>query len=186
MWFEGGGVRRDVTRVAQVELACELQKPLLVHEKAAQEDVLRILAEAGARLPAVVVHSFTGSAEQGLRYLERGCYLALTGYVCKDKAADGVRRLLADRLLPLDRLLVETDSPFMYPNVRASKLPPHVKACLTDRAMTFVNRYCTFQRNEPCALPAVVELAAGFLGRSAQDVALATAFNALKLFGLSH
>ncbi|XP_014355992.1 3'-5' ssDNA/RNA exonuclease TatD [Papilio machaon] len=183
--FSEPHVQRAVFK-RQVELACELQKPLLVHEKAAQEDVLRILEEGGARLPPVVVHSFTGSAEQGLRYLERGCYLALTGYVCKDKAADGVRRLLADRLLPLDRLLVETDSPFMYPNVRASKLPPHVKACLTERSMNFVNRYCTFQRNEPCALPAVVELAAGFLGRSAQDVALATAFNALKLFGLSH
>lgn len=53
------------------------------------------------------------------------------------------------------------------------------------RSMNFVNRYCTFQRNEPCALPAVVELVAGFLGQSPEDVALATAFNALKLFGLS-
>lgn len=51
--------------------------------------------------------------------------------------------------------------------------------------MNFVNRYCTFQRNEPCALPAIVELIAGFLGEKPEDVALATAFNALKLFGLS-
>lgn len=51
--------------------------------------------------------------------------------------------------------------------------------------MTFVNRYCTFQRNEPCALPAIVELISGFMGQKPEDVALATAFNALKLFGLS-
>ncbi|RVE53869.1 hypothetical protein evm_001531 [Chilo suppressalis] len=88
-------------------------------------------------------------------------------------------------MLPLDRLVVETDSPFMYPNMRASKLPLHVKDSLTERSMNFVNRYCTFQRNEPCALPAIVELVAGFLGQSPEDVALATAFNALKIFGLS-
>lgn len=54
-----------------------------------------------------------------------------------------------------------------------------------SRSMNFVNRYCTFQRNEPCALPAIVELIAGFTAQKPEDVALATAFNALKLFGLS-
>ncbi|KOB65957.1 Tat-linked quality control protein, partial [Operophtera brumata] len=105
------------------------------------EDLLKILDEFSARLPPVVIHSFTGSSD------------------------GGIRRLLSEGILPLDKLLVETDSPFI--------------------SMNFVNRYCTFQRNEPCALPAIVELVAGFLGQSPADVALATAFNALKLFGLS-
>lgn len=46
-------------------------------------------------------------------------------------------------------------------------------------------RYCTFQRNEPCCLPALVELIASFMRKKPEDVALSTAFNALKLFGLS-
>lgn len=46
-------------------------------------------------------------------------------------------------------------------------------------------RYCTFQRNEPCSLPAIVEMIAALMNKKPEDVALATAFNALKLFGLS-
>lgn len=55
------------------------------------------------------------------------------GYLCKDKSDVGVRKLLEDCLIPLDKLLVETDAPFMYPNTRASKLPAHVKDALTER-----------------------------------------------------
>lgn len=53
------------------------------------------------------------------------------------------------------------------------------------RSLSFLQRYCTFQRNEPCALPAIVEIIAAFLQKSPEDVALATAFNALKVFGLA-
>lgn len=61
------------------------------------------------------------------------CNLGCAGYLCKDKSDSGVRKILEDGLIPLDRLLVETDSPFMYPNTRASKLPAHVKEALTER-----------------------------------------------------
>uniref|UniRef100_A0A1A9UJT8 Deoxyribonuclease TATDN1 n=1 Tax=Glossina austeni TaxID=7395 RepID=A0A1A9UJT8_GLOAU len=103
----------------------------------------------------------------------------------KDKSDTGVRRLLDNGTLPLDRLLVETDSPFMYPNTRASKLPHHVKTGITERSLLYLHRYCTFQRNEPCSLPAIVEMIAAFMKKTPDEVALATAFNALKLFGLS-
>ena len=55
------------------------------------------------------------------------------GYLWKDKSEDGVRKILEDQVIPLDRLLVETDAPFMYPNTRASKLPQHVKDALTEK-----------------------------------------------------
>lgn len=96
----------------------------------------------------------------------------------------------------------------MYPNTRASKLPQHVKSATTERSLLFlhrfashilsvpfyqftirtcffVRRYCTFQRNEPCSLPAIVEMIAALMSKTPEEVALATAFNALKLFGLS-
>ncbi|XP_058805091.1 3'-5' ssDNA/RNA exonuclease TatD isoform X3 [Phymastichus coffea] len=168
----------------QVELACRLNKPLIIHERGAQGDVLEVLNRYIKCLPPVLIHSFVGTAEEAQLYLDQGFYLGITGYLCKDKSDSGVRQLLEEGLVPLDRILVETDAPFMYPNTRASKLPAHVKDALTARSLTFLLRYCTFQRNEPCALPAIVEMVAAFMRKSPEEVALATAFNALKLFGL--
>ncbi|XP_011309418.1 putative deoxyribonuclease TATDN1 [Fopius arisanus] len=169
----------------QIELACRLNKPLVIHERGAQKDVLEVLSNYKNRLPPVMIHSFIGSADEARLYLEEGFYLGITGYLCKDKSDSGVRQILEAGDISLDKILVETDAPFMYPNTRASKLPVHVKDGLTERSMTFLHRYCTFQRNEPCALPAVVEMVAAFMRKSPEEVALATAFNALKVFGLS-
>ncbi|XP_063231513.1 3'-5' ssDNA/RNA exonuclease TatD [Bacillus rossius redtenbacheri] len=182
--FSPPEVQREVFEM-QIRLACELRKPLFVHERDAHEDVLGMLGRHGAALPAVVVHCFTGTAEQARRYLDAGAYIGLTGYLCKDKSDTGVRKILEDGVIPLEKLLVETDSPFMFPNTRASKLPVHVKEALTERSLTFLHRYCTFQRNEPCSLPAIVEMIAAFMKKPPEEVALATAFNALKVFGLS-
>ena len=99
------------------------------------------------RLPPCVIHCFTGNREQAQKYLQLGCYIGLTGYLWKDKSENGVRKILEDGVIPLDKLLVETDAPFMYPNTRASKLPQHIKDCLTEKSVTFLQRYCTFQVN---------------------------------------
>ncbi|KAL7727392.1 hypothetical protein ACLKA6_003050 [Drosophila palustris] len=168
----------------QLHLAIRLNKPLLIHERSAQNDVLEIL-DKFENLPPVIIRGFMGTAEEALKYLDRRFYISLTGYLCKDKSDTGVRRLLDNGTLPLDRLLVETDAPFMYPNTRASKLPQHVKSGITERSLLYLHRYCTFQRNEPCSLPAIVEMIAAFMKKTPDEVALATAFNALKLFGLS-
>lgn len=102
------------------------------------------------RLPPCVIHCFTGNREQAQKYLQLGCYIGLTGYLWKDKSENGVRKILEDGVIPLDKLLVETDAPFMYPNTRASKLPQHIKDCLTEKSVTFLQRYCTFQVTEKC------------------------------------
>jgi len=169
----------------QVELACKLGKPLFLHERDAHEDLVKILLKYKHRLPACVIHCFTGTKEQATKYLQLGCYIGLTGYLWKDKSENGVRKILEEGAIPLDKLLVETDSPFMYPNTRASKLPQHIKDCLTERSVTFLQRYCTFQRNEPCSLPVTVEMIAAYIKKTPEEVALATTFNALKVFGLS-
>jgi len=169
----------------QVELACKLGKPLFLHERDAHEDLVNILLKYKDRLPACVIHCFTGTKQQATKYLQLGCYIGLTGYLWKDKSENGVRKILEEGAIPLDKLLVETDSPFMYPNTRASKLPQHIKDCLTERSVTFLQRYCTFQRNEPCSLPVTVEMIAAYINKTPEEVALATTFNALKVFGLS-
>ena len=107
--------------------------------------LLKDIARSFCRLPSCVIHCFTGNREQAIKYLQLGCYIGLTGYLWKDKSENGVRRILEEGVIPLDKLLVETDAPFMYPNTRASKLPQHIKDCLTERSVTFLQRYCTFQ-----------------------------------------
>jgi len=104
------------------------------------------------------------------------------GFLWKDKSDNGVRKILQDKLIPLDRLMVETDAPYMYPNARASKLPEKVKKVFTERSLSFLQRYCTFQRNEPCSLPITIEMIAGFMDLKPTEVALKTSFNALKVF----
>lgn len=199
----------------QVVLACRLRKPLFLHERDAHDEMMSVLKKYQSSLPPSVIHCFTGNVTQAKAYLDLGLYIGLTGYIWKDKSEDGVRKMLTDNVVPLERLLVETDAPFMYPNTRSAKLPAEVKQIITprletffclwcknryifiqdiffyyiilniDRSTTFLNRYCTFQRNEPCSLPCTVELIAALMGKPPEDVALATTYNALKLFGLS-
>ena len=110
-------------------------------------------------LPPIIIRGFMGTADEAAKYLDRRFYISLTGYLCKasfeiskiqcvlkmlflqDKSDIGVRKLLENGTLPLDRLLVETDSPFMYPNTRASKLPQHVKTGITERSLIYLHRY---------------------------------------------
>ena len=65
--------------------------------------------------------------------ISRVLFLNFSGYLWKDKSENGVRKILQDNIIPLDRLLVETDAPFMYPNTRASKLPQNIKDSMTER-----------------------------------------------------
>lgn len=105
-----------------------------------------------------------GTVEEANIYLENGFYLSLTGYLCKvreqfarkihfyneilkrkrvlsqDKSENSVRKLLESNGIPLDRLIVESDAPFMYPNTRASKLSQTIKSGLTDRSLMFLHR----------------------------------------------
>nr|CAG4644879.1 EOG090X080R [Leptodora kindtii] len=169
----------------QVQLACEIRKPLFLHERDAHEDMVRILDKYKEKLPPAVLHCFTGTSAQALKYIEMGLHIGLTGFLWKDKSDDGVRSILEKGLIPLDRLLVETDAPFMYPNVRGSKIPAHIKQGFSERSLSYLNRYCTFQRNEPCALPVIVEMIAAYMKRPVEEVAMATTINAIKLFGFS-
>uniref|UniRef100_A0A131YSC6 Deoxyribonuclease TATDN1 n=1 Tax=Rhipicephalus appendiculatus TaxID=34631 RepID=A0A131YSC6_RHIAP len=157
----------------QVALACELNKPLVLRERAAFDAMVDLLARS--QLPAhVVLHCFAGSSDQAAAYLARGCYLGVGGQLWKEPTVlQGV---------PPERILLESDSPFLWPNTRA--LPSEWRTALQPRAVRLLERYCSFQRNEPCCLPAVLELSAAVLGIGPQDLALRTTYTALSLFGL--
>jgi TatD DNase family protein len=94
-----------------IRLAKELGKPLTIHDRDAHEDVLRVLADEGAP-ETVVFHCFSGDADLARYCTERGWYLSFAGVVTF-KNAQGLRDALA--ITPLDRILVETDAPFLTP-----------------------------------------------------------------------
>ena len=96
----------------QVKLAQELNLPLFVHERLAFDETVRILKDVTV---PVIIHCFTGTKEQCQEYIKLGYYISVSGYILKDSmdnAAD-VRSCLEEGIIPLDRLMIETDAPYM-------------------------------------------------------------------------
>lgn len=95
-----------------IRAARHCRKPLVIHTRAAAEDTLRIMAEEGAGEPGGVMHCFTESRDVARRALDLGFYISLSGIVTFKNAAE-LREVA--RMVPLDRLLIETDSPYLAP-----------------------------------------------------------------------
>ncbi len=147
-WFE-----------AQVALAEELQKPLFLHERDASQRFTEILLAVRKSVPAVV-HCFTGSREALKTYLDMGLHIGITGWICDERRGQSLRQLV--REIPLDRLMVETDAPFLVPR----SMPTRPKD----------------GRNEPCYLPFVLEAVADCLGKPCVEVANTTTATARDFF----
>jgi len=106
--------RQDQQRVfsEQLALARKLAKPIVVHTREAFEDTMAILSESGVIGTDVVFHSFTGGPEQARSALNMGAAISFSGIVTFSKASE-VRQ--AAKLVPSERLLIETDAPFLSP-----------------------------------------------------------------------
>jgi TatD DNase family protein len=105
---------RDAQHTAfaeQIELANELDLPLIVHTRDAWDDTFSVLSEVGTP-STVVFHCFTGGPDEARRCLDIGAHLSFSGIVTFKTAADVAE---AARICPLDRILVETDSPYLAP-----------------------------------------------------------------------
>jgi len=94
---------------AQIALAEMLQLPLFVHERLAFEETMDLLEDVTT---AVIIHCFTGNVDECRAYVERGYSISLSGYIFRDDA-DAVRQCLEENVIPLDKLMLETDAPYM-------------------------------------------------------------------------
>src|SRR5690606_33877565 len=144
---------------ARCALAAELGLPVIVHKRAAGDDVLRILLDsplAGSERPGVL-HSFSAPAAIAEQAVSAGFYLGFTGPLTFKKA-DELRAIAAQT--PLDRLLVETDAPFLAPHQHRG------------------------QRNEPAYVALIAAQLAELHGVTFEAVAAQTTANASRLFGL--
>jgi TatD DNase family protein len=127
---EGRAAQHESFR-AHIELARTLDRTLVIHDRDAHEDVLRVLDEVGAP-ERWVMHCFSGDADFALECLDRGAYLSFAGTVTF-KNADPLRAAL--RIAPADRILVETDAPYLTPVPHRGRTNASYLVPLTVRAM---------------------------------------------------
>jgi len=159
--FSPQAVQRDAFH-RQLELAARVGKPVFLHERDAHDDFVSILREHRRSLVGGVAHCFTGVGDQLSRYLQLDLAIGITGWICDERR--GAHLLPLMREIPANRLLLETDGPYLLPR----NLSPKPKS----------------RRNEPAFLPAVAEAVARARGEPVETVARASTQAARGLFGL--
>jgi TatD DNase family protein len=154
--------QKDTFR-AQIKLAKELEKPLIIHSRDTHEDTLAILKEEADGLKAVL-HCYVGNWAQAQEYLNLGFFISFTGIITfkvKEKLAEKQKELLeVVEKAPIDRIMVETDAPYLSPDPHRGK------------------------RNEPLYVEFVARKIAEIKGLSFEEVAEQTTKNAVEFFGL--
>ena len=143
--------------IRQLDLARRMNVPAVFHVRDAHGDMLEVLRQRRGKLPAGVMHCYSGSVESAREYLDLGFYLSFAGPVTFKKAN---KLQEAARFCPADRLLVETDSPYLAPVPMRGK------------------------RNEPAFVYYVAEMVAQLRGVSTEELADTAARNACRLFGI--
>ena len=146
---------------AQLALAVELGKPVFLHQRDAHADFLPMLKEFRASLEDAVVHCFTDTEAALQDYLALDCHIGITGWICDERRGLALRE--AAKRIPDDRLLVETDAPYLLP-----RTAPRV----------------AHRRNEPMYLPWVARALAEVRGQDEAQVARVTTENARRFFRL--
>lgn len=156
----------------QVQLAVRYQKALLVHERDSHQGILDVLKDFESTLPPVVIHCFTGSAEELKTYIDKGFYIGVTGFVCKEKHGAGLRAAIKDGTLPLKKIIIQTNAPYMTPNTAREEIDPVSKTLL---------EHC-FADNEPCTLSIIVRCIAKCLSQEPRAIADTCTENAMNVF----
>jgi TatD DNase family protein len=155
----------DVQRaafIAQLKLAIQARKPVFLHQREAHDDFADILQDFRGSLVGGVAHCFTGGRSELERYLALDLHIGVTGWVNDERRGQLLREAVPH--IPAERLMVETDAPYLLPR----DLAPRPKS----------------RRNEPCHLPHIAAAVAALRGETLQDVAASTTRNASRFFGL--
>ena len=156
---------RDAQRNAfqcQLELAVECGLPVFLHQRDAHQDFIDMLKPMIDRISAGVAHCFTGDCDALHDCLSMGLYIGVTGWICDERRGETLKEIVSD--IPLDRLMIETDAPYLLPRT----LHPKPKT----------------RRNEPMHLTEVLRVVAEAMQESEITVAQATTANAERFFGL--
>ncbi len=148
----------------QLELASETRLPLFLHERDAQQRQTEILKTYRDQIAGGVAHCFTGDQEALYRYLDLDLYIGITGWICDERRGETLQRLV--RNIPADRLLLETDAPYLIPR----DLKPKPKS----------------RRNLPEYLPHIASTVASLTGRPTELLSQQVMENCERLFNFSN
>ena len=159
--FSPPDAQRDVFRM-QLELAAECGKPAFLHQRDAHDDFMALLGAQRARLSAAVVHCFTGGADELREYLDLDCHIGITGWICDERRGLHLRECVG--LIPMDKLMLETDAPYLIPR----DLKPRPAS----------------NRNEPMYLRHIAEVVAACLDKPVDRLIEETTRNAEAFFAL--
>jgi len=159
--FSPRDVQQGVFR-RQVELAVRLRMPLFVHDRDSQGATRSILADYRDALTACVIHCFTGTAADLDGYVDDGYYIGVTGWICDERRGRQLMELV--RRIPGDRLMIETDAPYLLPR----NIVPRPRS----------------RRNEPAFLTWVAQRVARCRDEDLSSVERQTRVNAVRFFGL--
>ena len=156
---------RDAQRTAferQLQIAEETGLPLFLHQRDAHDDFVAMLRPHMANLSRAVAHCFTGGRDALHELLDLGLYIGITGWICDERRGTDLREAVVD--VPLDRLMIETDAPYLLPR----SLVPRPQS----------------RRNEPMYLREVLAKIAGCMGKPEEVIAQATTANAERFFDI--
>jgi TatD DNase family protein len=148
--------------IAQLEVAVTVAKPVFLHQRDAHDDFKAILREFHGRLAGGVAHCFTGGVAELEDYLSLGLCIGVTGWVCDERRGADLRAAVPR--IPADRLMMETDAPYLLPR----DLKPQPKG----------------RRNEPMYLPHIARSIAHIRNESLESLAASSTRTAVEFFGL--
>lgn len=154
--------RQEAAFEAQLALAAELQLPVFMHCRDAHERFMAILSPWRDRLPAAVLHCFTGTEDELNDCLALDLHIGITGWICDERRGRELQRLVS--LIPPERLMMETDSPYLIPR----DLSPRPAS----------------RRNEPAYLPHIAGRIAACRGEHTAELIAATTATSRRFFQL--
>ncbi|MEY4640419.1 MAG: hypothetical protein RLZZ227_413 [Pseudomonadota bacterium] len=162
----------------QLQLATLTRLPVFLHQRDAHERFMGVLREQRDKLVRGVVHCFTGTRAELHAYLDLDMYIGITGWICDERRGLDLQQLVRD--IPPDRLMLETDAPYLMPRNIARSAPEASANGSADRSRPKQSS----RRNEPAHLVWVLEMVAQCTGRDADAIASETTRNARDFFAI--
>ncbi|MCK5818013.1 MAG: TatD family hydrolase [Psychromonas sp.] len=148
--------------IGQLELAVELQLPVFMHERDASKRLISLLKPYLTQLSNVVLHCFTGSKSELNHYIELGLHIGITGWICDERRGKALLEIV--KWIPDDRLMIETDAPYLLPRNMHEKPKS--------------------SRNEPKYLPYIAQTIANARGQSVNELIINSTRNSALFFDL--
>jgi TatD DNase family protein len=147
---------------SQLDIAAETTLPVFLHQRDAHDDFVEVLEPMLPKLTRAVAHCFTGEGESLREYLAMGLWIGVTGWICDERRGAHLHEIVS--IIPDNRLLIETDAPYLLPRT----IQPKPRS----------------RRNEPAYLTEVLRVVAEARGQSEEHVARITTQNAMRFFNL--